>query len=694
MNNLKESPLSSLFPKVDYATWKEEVEKTLKGAPWERKMQTRTPEGILIEPLYDQTSRESAWPGCGSRLRGQSASGYIREKWWIAQELPFGRPEDFNREARRVLARGQNALLLTLDKATRTGRDPDQAECGEVGADGISLSDINSWKLALEEIDPANTPLIIQAGSSGLPNLACLLAMAHSQNHQPEHWKGCLLNDPFFDLSLYGQLPQSWETMRKELAAGGRLAMEFLPNFSWLSASSLPIHHHGGSAVEELAALLAITAEYLRGLEEEGIAPADALAAITWQTGIGGDFFMELAKFRSARILWTKLCQLLESPDKAGSLRLIARTGLINKSELDPHTNLLRLTTEALSAVLGGCQGITVGTFDECYQLPDDFSMRLARNTQLILQEECFLTQVCDPAGGSYYIETLTDELTAKAWAKFQQWEEQGGYLKVLQSGVIHAEIDKIFKQRMDRLEQRRDILVGVNQFPNAKEKLGAGRSEDLTKIREDLIHMMPNVRPALVNINTEHPHSLIEAFQKGATLGQLTTAIRPVQEASTQIPEPLGLRRLAVPYENLRKACQEYAAQHGNPPTVYLANFGPLRQHKARADFSQSFFEAGGFSAIYAPEAHNDEDTVLRALESKAPVIVLCSTDETYPEIVPAAAKAIKAVAPERIVILAGAPGEQEAVYRESGLDSHISIKSNHYQTLCDLLKKLGVLN
>ncbi len=584
--------------------------------------------------------------------------------------------------------------MLILDKATRTGRDPDQADCGEVGVCGLSLPHVNDWKTALQNIDPSKTPLIIQAGANGLLSLCGLLAMAHSENRHPEDWKGSLLSDPLFDLGLHGQLPQSWKTMMHELAACGKLATEYLPKFHWLSASSLPLHYNGGSAVEELAGLLAITVDYLRGLEAEGISTDKALTATTWQTAIGGDFFMEVAKFRAARILWTRLCQLLEAPEHASQLRLIARTGLINKSQLDPHTNLLRLTTEALSGVLGGCQGITVGTFDECYQLPNDLSVRLARNTQLILQEECLLPQVGDPAGGSYYIEALTEELAAKAWAKFQQWEEQGGYLKALQSGIIKTELDQVLKQRMDRLEQRRDVLVGVNQFPNTEDKLEAGRTPDMKSLREDLIHKMPNVRPALVKVSTDHPHSLIEAFQKGATLGQLSATIRPAKESPTKIPEPLNLQRLAAPYEDLRRACMAYAQQKGSLPTVYLANFGALRQHKARADFSQAFFVAGGFAVIYSQEAHNAEDTVLKALESKAPVIVLCSTDETYPEIVPAAAKAIKTVAPERTVILAGIPGELEAAYRESGLDSCISMKSNHYQTLCALLRKLGILD
>jgi methylmalonyl-CoA mutase len=363
---------------------------------------------------------------------------------------------------------------------------------------------------------------------------------------------------------------------------------------------------------------------------------------------------------------------------------------------------MLRGTTEAFAAVAGGCDSLHVGAFDEVIRPPDEFSRRIARNTQIILRDECHFEQVIDPAGGSYYVETLTHQLAGKAWALFQEIEKAGGMVKALQSGVPQRMVNATENKKAGAVAMRRCSLIGTNVYANPTETpLETGDLEFVARQKQRAAHAcnhrispgqaaQTSVIARLGQILSTEPGNIFDtavlAAGGGATLGELSRTLR-ARDGELPRVALLPVLRASEPFEKLRTA----VAAAGKPK-VFLANMGPLRQHKARADFSTSFFQAGGFTV----EENRGFQTVALAIEaaqkSKACVVVICSTDETYPEIVPSLAALIKASRPKTIVVLAGYPKELVEPFKIAGVDEFIHMRANCYEVLRGIAGKLGI--
>ncbi|HOX52227.1 MAG TPA: methylmalonyl-CoA mutase family protein, partial [Fibrobacteria bacterium] len=389
------------------------------------------------------------------------------------------------------------------------------------------------------------------------------------------------------------------------------------------------------------------------------------------------------------------------------SMSIHARTALWNKSKLDPYANLLRTTTESFSAVLGGVQSLQVTPFDEVFGLPDEFSRRIARNTQILLATEAQLRPVVDPAGGSWAVEWLTDQIAQKAWELFQAVEGKGGAFAALQAGFIQSEIEKVCKAKESALATRKDVQVGVNQYANIGEKKIEGRKPDYAAIYKSRVVSVTEYRTAyddvkhskvmgklsdLMGVTDEKMvAAAIEAVQAGATLGEITRVIR-AGDADRPTIQPLKLHRLSEPFEKLRDAADRHLVRTGWRPRVFLATMGPLAQHKGRADFSRGFFEVGGFEVVYPEGFASVKDMVDAATDSGAKVVTICSTDDTYPELVPQIVPALKAAIPGVAVVLAGFPADQVEAHKASGIDEFIHVRANLLQVLGGLQKKIGV--
>jgi methylmalonyl-CoA mutase len=343
-----------------------------------------------------------------------------------------------------------------------------------------------------------------------------------------------------------------------------------------------------------------------------------------------------------------------------------------------------------------------VGAFDEVVRPPDEFSRRIARNTQIILRDECHFDQVIDPAGGSYYVETLTHQLAEKAWALFQEIERAGGMLKALQAGIPQKLVNATADKKAEAVALRRSSLIGTNVYANPGETpLETNDLESVDLQKQRAAHASNHrispgqaaqtaVIARLGQILTTEPGNIFDtavaAAAEGATLGELSRTLR-ARDGELPLVEPLRLRRASEPFEKLR-----FAVAAAGKPKVFLANMGPLRQHKGRADFSTSFFQAGGFTV----EENRGFQTVALAIEaaqkSKARIVVICSTDETYPELVPSLAALIKASHPKTIVVLAGYPKEHIEAFKAAGVDEFIHIRSNCYAVLAGIAVKLGI--
>lgn len=670
------------FPATTYEEWRQAAEESLKGAPFDKKLITPTPEGIKLQPIYRKEDLEAlslpeSWPGLPPYVRGSSASGFKSKPWLIAQEISCGCLEKFNKALKSDLMRGQNAVAVLPDVATRRGLDPDEAECGEVGECGLSLASLDDASKAFAGVDFHAAPVLVFAGASALPMAGLLSALVGEKGIS-----GAVLADPLTEWARDGKLGMSLDDALGELGAVSKWAADKGIRTAGIQANLWA--DAGGTAVEELAFGLATGAAYFRALATAGV-PADGIAPrFVMALSLGSNLFMQIAKIRAARLLWDRMVGAFGvSP---APLFIHGRSSIFNKSVLDPHTNMLRSTAEGFSGVIGGVDSMHVAAFDEPVRTPDEFSTRIARNIHVILAEECGFAEVADAAGGSWYVESLTIELAKKAWELFQKVESLGGMAVALREGFPQAAVAASAKARLDAVSKRREAVLGVNLFPNPTETPLVPNPDDAGKKWSARSEKMAAIRKGGVSIASATVEEVAKAFQNGATLGEVVKAL---PRKGTDLPEISRVRviRAAQGYEALRAAALK------NPPQVWLAKFGPPKQSKARADFSSGFFAAGGYDVRQQTAGAKSVDEALeQAVASQAPVVVVCSTDDTYPEIVPAFVPALKEKCPGVKVILAGYPADQIETHKASGVDDFIHLKVDCLAFLTNLHKELGL--
>jgi methylmalonyl-CoA mutase len=707
------STLLSKFPASTKEEWRAVAEKLLKGKPFDKVMMHDTPEGIQLESILqkdvlDELPATKTLPGFDDYLRGTHAAGYNAKLWEIAQELPYGLPSEFNRAAREDLMRGQNALNISLDVATLKGIDPDQAAPGEVGACGLSLACLEDIETAFSEIIPEAISFHMYCGCSGLSIAALFFAWLTKKGIEAETMRGSFNMDPLATLAANGTLPSKLENLLDEQFELANYCSQNAAEIKSIGVSTMPYHQAGASSVQELGIALATGVHYIRAMTERGMSVDDAAKQIRFSLAIGPNFFMEMAKIRSVRVLWAKVVASFGGSGDAQKIQLHARTGLHNKTRKDPYVNMLRTSMEALSGVIAGIDSLCVGHFDETARLPDSFGRRISRNTHLILQEECELTNVVDPAGGSWTIEWLTNEVSEKSWLFFQEIEAAGGIESALKQGLIQEKVAATAADRKDQFHHRRVSLIGTNVYPNVDEAPLKSNKPNYNQLREIRIREVTAARSALhrdaevrrIQIlekitepgNGSLLPALTEAVLNGATIQEITKASRNFNDPEKQI-NPLSSARLAADYEALRDAADDVKSETGSHPRIFLVNLGLLGQHKARADFAKSFFAAGGFDVI-SPAGFEKPDNAVAALkESGAAIAIVCGTDDEYAESFTDYATAIKAALPNTHLVLAGFPGDKETDYRAAGMDDFISIKSNNFAVNQDYLKRIGAL-
>lgn len=701
----------SEFAAPTYEEWRKEAEITLKGAPFEKKLISKTYEGIDLQPIYlradgDKIEHAKSLPGFAPFVRGGNVLGQHLDGWEISQEFAFSTPKEFNSAVRTDLERGLTAVNIVLDKATRNGDDPDSAKVGEVGKGGLSIATLKDLQRALEGIDLARVPLFIRTGASAMPFAALLFALAKQGKKSLAELRGCIEMDPVGVISHEGSLPQSYDEAYREMAILTTWAAKNAPKLQTICVHARAWHEGGGNAVQELAFAIATGAEYLREMTKAGLDVNVVAPRIRFSITVGTQYFTEIAKLRAARILWADVVKAFGGNEESQKLTLHVRTSHRNKTVYDPYVNMLRTTVEAFAAVIGGSDSIAVAPFDEVIRTPDDFSRRIARNTQIILQKESHLDHVIDPAGGSWYIETLTDKLAQAAWKLFQEVEGKGGIRAALEAGFPQQAVAAIAKERVKAAQTRKDTILGTNMYPNAKEKPLEVRQPDLAAIHKkrsaelaefrtsseqsDLTSVLDKLSQLLDSAPERVLDAAIAAIISGATLGEITRTIRSRDVARPKIT-PVCIFRTAECYEQLRAAVEARAAE-GKRPKIFLAVMGPLKQFKARADFSAGFFQVGGFEVVYPKKGFATADEAAKAAhESGAKVAVICSTDDTYPELVPAFVKALKDGHSELTAIVAGYPTDHIEAFKQAGVDEFIHIRANCYQILTDILKKVS---
>jgi len=689
----KQTRLLAEFPSSTYEDWREAAVKLLKGAPFEKKLLTKTYEGITLQPIYmpqdiEELPHMNSLPGFSPYVRGRNALGYKLESWEIAQEIPYETPEEFNKALKYDLERGQTAVNLRLDKA----------QTGDAGRNDLSITTLDDLEKALEGINLENVPIFVQSGETALPFVVLLAALVQKQGKSLEKVCGYVAMDPLGTLICEGTLSFSLKIVYNMMASLTAWTQKHAPRLRTIAVQGDSYHNSGGSAVQGLAFVIATAVEYLREMVDRGLAVDDVAPHIQFVFSIGTTFFMEIAKLRAARIVWAKVVKAFGGNENSQKMTMHVRTTFRNKTIHDPYVNMLRTTTEAFAAVIGGCDSMHIGCFDEPIRLADEFSRRIACNTHTILKEETHLNEVIDPAGGSWYIEKLTDEVARKAWMLFQEVEQKGGMAKAIELGFPQEQIARTASQRDNNLSTRKDVLIGTNMYPNLNEKLlepgsagvspapsdGAGVQDLSCSGVQNLF--CPGVQDLSCQIEI-----LIKAALDGASLSDISKALCPEEETAPKV-QPVRVHRGAEMFEALRAATEAYKTKTGARPKVFLANMGPILQHKVRADFSSGFFEIGGFEMISNDGFQTVEEAANAAIASEAPVVVICSTDETYPQIVPPLTRKIKAARPEIAVILAGYPKDHIEAFKEAGIDEFIHFRANLYEILVKLMEKLGI--
>ena len=698
--------LLDVFTQPDLEVWRQEAERLLRGAPFAKKMFTRTIEGITVGPLYTAIDTDGLpWldtePGQAPFVRGTRTGGYRAAPWLVAQELVYPTVEELNNALRHDLKKGQTAVSLRLDGAGMRGLDPDQAPAALVGREGTSLASLADLSVALDGVDLAETPIFVQAGTAAFPVLSMLLAEVKRRGLDPRILRGCVGCDPVFGLARDGRLPLAVDRLYDELAATTVWAAKTAPGLRTLPAWEAPWHDGGADSVLGLGLTLAVAVEHLRQLEKRDVPVDLAQAHVQFNLSCGPDFFMELAKLRALRLLWHRVTTACGCDDDAGQAWIHVSTSGRNQTVHDPYVNMLRATTSAMSAVLGGTDSLYVLPFDAVDSLPGEFSRRIARNVQLILAQECHFDAVSDPAGGSWYVEKLTVELAKGAWEVLQAIDAAGGIIEALKLGVVQDKVAEVATQRTERLATGRDVLVGTNRYPAADEPdrqcrtidhedLARRRSEAVRKLRTDTdnaAHQRVLVElEKILTADREHwLETMTEAVGQGATLGEVVAILRHDTDSDLDI-QPVPERRDAEPFERLRAQVAARAAAEPADGRVFCACLGNVARYMPRLDFVRGFFQAGGFEVRSEAWFEDAPSAVAAAADDGARFVVLVGLDDTYAELGEATARGLSQMPTPPKILLAGQPDQREAL-EQAGVGHFIHLRSHLLSVLSELV-------
>ncbi len=700
--------LKEIITPPTFEEWKTKVEADLKGALFEKRLITKTYEDIELQPIYTKKDvgglkLQNEFPGIKNFKRNSNTTGYFKKAWNINQNIKIADVKKFNTSLKTALANGQNCINITIDTATKLGLNASEAESKQVGDLGLSISTLKDLENALEGVDITKFPIIIEGGFNLLP---LLFAFAQKQNINLKDLSGVITADPFALLVEQTKLPFSIKSIFDNLGYAIKWTKSKKLKIKLIEVSTLPYSNGGANAVQEIAFAMATATDYINSLQERKVKAIDVINNIVFTFGISTNYFMEIAKFRAARILWNNIAEAYGVPSQKLDIHFNAKTSSYYQTIFDPYVNMLRTTTEAFSAILGGVESITTAPFDDLFAYHSDFSGRLARNTQIILKEESHLDKVIDAAGGSFYIETLTKQLAEKSWELFKTIEDKGGMFNSVKEGYVQELVSEVAEKRKKDVNKRKSVIVGTNMFANLKEEKPKTKRINQKYFRKKRIEQLENHRKdisskeyksALKELDTFNKSSSqeiieaeINAFLKGATIGEVSKYIFTKEKEIENIPK-LNNKRAAEGFENLRNISLNIKKKTGSYPKVFLATMGTLKEYKPRADFSRGFFEVGGFEVIYS-EGFNDVKLAIKeAFKQKAKAIVICSTDDNYNKLVPEFTKEMKNKKSRIPLILAGYPKDKIEEYKNLGIDEFIFLSADAYEILSSLLKKIG---
>ncbi len=679
------SKLLTEFPGHTYEQWHAAAEALLKGAPFEQKLVSKTYEDITIQPIYRREDiadleHRKHFPGSASLVRSSRADGFLKSGWEVSQELKAPTPEALNAIIHEGLNGGQSELNIFVgcgqDDCCTGGVKLDTAADVKTALSGVALDAVSTWW---------------QCGPSSAAVASLVIAAAGEMGVSPDKLRGGFENDPLADLVAKGASRQPLSMRYDHMAALTDYAAKKAPGLRTISVKGDVYHNAGATATQELGCVIATLVSYIEEMKTRGLSPETTLSKVRIRLSVGSDYFMEIAKIRAARWLWSKVAAAYGVEN--APVHIHASTSKWNKTTYDAHTNMLRVTSEAFAAVAAGVDSLHIDPYDEISGKTDEFSRRIARNLHTILREECGLDRVIDPAGGSTYIEWLTDTIAAKSWEIFQDIEKQGGMPAALEAGSVQQAVQAVAKAKFQNLRRRKDKIVGSNMYPDLKGKKLAIHTAECRVGQPIPGAQPPQPLDLTVSANASMIEQAVAAAKAGATKLSLAAATGLTCSEGGPVITPLPQCRAAGEYEALRDASAAFAGKTGAAPAILQLNMGPSRKYRLRADWTAAFFEAAGFAVDGRRDFKSAEDAVAALTESPAAIAVITSDDATYSETAEALAKAVKAAKPGVHLLLAGAPGENETAWRAAGVDEFVNVRSNNYELNEQLLKIAGVI-
>ncbi|WP_308777413.1 methylmalonyl-CoA mutase small subunit [uncultured Bacteroides sp.] len=615
--------LFSDFPSVSTQEWMDKITADLKGADYEKKLVWKTNEGFKVKPFYRQEDLEGlktteGLPGQFPYIRGNKKDD---NTWFIRQDITVEDPAEANAKALDVLNKGVDSLGFKVK---------------------ASQLNIEYIRTLLKDICCECVELNFRTCQRHTQQLAELLdTYFKEKGYDPEKLYGSVNFDPVSKMLQKGKDTSPIISQAKGLVE----TLAGYPHFQCIAVNSVMLNNSGAYIYQELGYALAWGNEYLNRLVEAGVPVDLAAKKIRFNFGISSNYFMEIAKFRAARMLWADIVKAYNPAcDCACKMTAHAETSSFNLTLFDAHVNLLRTQTETMSAAIAGVNSITVTPFDKTYETPNEFSERIARNQQLLLKEESHMNRIVDPAGGSYYIENLTVAIAQQAWNLFLQVEDEGGMVKAVQAGSVQATINASNKARHEAVSKRKEILLGTNQYPNFNELAGDKAPAD---------------KEQKCGCGGGH-------HEEEASLAKLVTD------------------RAASEFEALRLQTEH----SGKRPKAFMLTIGNLAMRQARAQFSCNFLACAGYQVIDNLGFNTVEKGIDAAMKAQADIVVICSSDDEYAEY---AIPAFKALSGRAMFIVAGAPACMDDL-KAAGIENFIHVRCNVLETLKEYNEKLGI--
>ncbi|MBP1857772.1 methylmalonyl-CoA mutase [Rhizobium herbae] len=660
--------------------WAALAERELKSSP--DSLTWQTPEGIAVKPLYTEADLETAGhlgslPGLAPFTRGPRATMYAGRPWTIRQYAGFSTAEASNAFYRKALAAGQQGVSVAFDLATHRGYDSDHPRVeGDVGKAGVAIDSVEDMKILFDGIPLEKISVSMTMNGAVIPILASFIVAGEEQGVPRSELSGTIQNDILKEFMVRNTYIYPPEPSMRIVADIIDYTAREMPKFNSISISGYHMQEAGATLVQELAFTLADGREYVRAAIAKGLSVDEFAGRLSFFFAIGMNFFMEAAKLRAARLLWTRIMEGFH-PKKQSSLmlRTHCQTSGVSLAEQDPYNNIIRTAFEAMSAVLGGTQSLHTNSFDEAIALPTEFSSRIARNTQLILQHETGVTKVVDPLAGSYYVESLTAELADKAWALMEEVEALGGMTKAVADGLPKRLIEEAATRRQAAVDKGEEVIVGVNKYrleteddhdildiDNAAVRTSQIRRIEETRRRRDTAEVTAALE-ALTQVARSGDGNILEAAvtaaRARATVGEISDALRTVFGDHTAVPEVVSdiyghAYRDEPELATLAARLSDFTRAIGRKPKIMVAKLGQ-DGHDRGAKIIASAFGDIGFDVLAGPLFQTPEEAADMALSAKVHVVGVSSLAAGHKTLLPQLVETLKTKGGGDVIVVCG---------------------------------------